>query len=409
MSPESEIDYAALIDKTIKDFQPVKRLWPVRMRLLYWILLETAILVLTAGFRGVEHLYAVIQNAGPIYAVALCIAASSFAAFLALRSVIPGREVSWLELVLLIAVVCASLLMRFAPPGAASSGAFLQTGIVGALRFISLVAFPWVALFWAVRRGVPLQTARTGALVGLAAFCFACAVQRFNQAADFANPLISLMVPGAVITTLSAVAGGLWLNWINQWGQTRSSGEIQLSSWYQLKPHTLFPVAIAVSLVALIFVLKAPNGIPPTVPDFDLAIENYERSVIGFRPNVPSSSIGTMLTEYVERGMPAYMWDFGPEGFKFAGGRWQPLPDGTPVTYTWFRGAKRGLICMMRPTDAFKPPPVPSEEHHHQLFYRYRGFSLCLINIGGYGSFISVIAAPMPMRQFVPLVLAAVG
>jgi hypothetical protein len=64
---------------------------------------------------------------------------------------------------------------------------------------------------------------------------------------------------------------------------------------------------------------------------------------------------------------------------------------------------------MMRPTDAFTPPPVPSEEHHHLLFYRYRGFSLCLINIGGYGSFISVIAAPMPMRQFVPLVLAAVG
>ncbi len=64
---------------------------------------------------------------------------------------------------------------------------------------------------------------------------------------------------------------------------------------------------------------------------------------------------------------------------------------------------------MIRQTDAFRPPPAAREEHDHLLFYRYRGFSLCLINIGGYGEFISVIAAPIPIGQFVPLVLAAVG
>jgi|SRR5215471_2411148 len=116
-----------------------------------------------------------------------------------------------------------------------------------------------------------------------------------------------------------------------------------------------------------------------------------------------------MLTAYVERGMPAFMWDFGPEGFKFAGGRWQPLPDGTPATYTWFRDAKGGVICMIRQIDAFNPSPAAHEEHDHLAFYQYRGFSLCLINIGGYGNFVSVIAAPMPMKQFVPLVAAAVG
>jgi hypothetical protein len=34
--------------------------------------------------------------------------------------------------------------------------------------------------------------------------------------------------------------------------------------------------------------------------------------------------------------------------------------------------------------------------------------SVCLINVGGYGNFISVIAAPMPMKQFERLALAAV-
>jgi len=161
--------------------------------------------------------------------------------------------------------------------------------------------------------------------------------------------------------------------------------------------------------MALFIVLHDVRIAPAPIPDFDLTIEAYEQSLArGFRSNVPSASLDTMLTAYVEHGMPAYMWDFGPDGFKLAGGRWQPLPDGTPATYTWFRSAKGGLLCMMRQTDAFNPPSMAHEEHHDLLFYQYRGFSLCLINIGGYGSFISVIAAPMPMSQFVALVLRAV-
>jgi hypothetical protein len=89
------------------------------------------------------------------------------------------------------------------------------------------------------------------------------------------------------------------------------------------------------------------------------------------------------------------------------GGRWEPLADGTPVTYTWFRGAKGGVICMIKQVDAFNPPSAVHEEHNSLLFYKYRGFSLCLIDVGGYGNFICVIAARMPMKQFVDLVLAA--
>jgi hypothetical protein len=66
------------------------------------------------------------------------------------------------------------------------------------------------------------------------------------------------------------------------------------------------------------------------------------------------------------------------------------------------------VICMMKQTDAFKPPPGALEVERGLLFYRYRGFSICLINIGGYGDFLSVIAAPMPMRQFVALIMRIV-
>jgi hypothetical protein len=184
-------------------------------------------------------------------------------------------------------------------------------------------------------------------LVGLAAFSFAFAVQRFNHPASFQNPIISFTILGLVISALSALAGRFWLDWIDDWRQARGSSEVRQSSW-QLSVRTIFPVAISVSIAALILALKVQNGVFVSVPDFDLAIENYQSALVGFRPNVPSGSIATMLSAYVDRGMPAYMWDFGREGFKFAGGRWQPLPDGTPATYTWFRGAKGGVICMIR-------------------------------------------------------------
>ena len=114
-----------------------------------------------------------------------------------------------------------------------------------------------------------------------------------------------------------------------------------------------------------------------------------------------------MLTAYVENGMPTYMWDFSRQGFKFVGGRFEHLPDGAAVTYTWFHGAQSGVMCMFRQTDGFKAPPGTHQKRQHLLFYRYRGFSVCLINIGGYGSFLSVIVAQMPMDRFMPLVLAA--
>jgi hypothetical protein len=38
---------------------------------------------------------------------------------------------------------------------------------------------------------------------------------------------------------------------------------------------------------------------------------------------------------------------------------------------------------------------------------RYRGFSICLLNLGNYGNFISVIASPMPMIEFQRMVIAS--
>jgi hypothetical protein len=142
-------------------------------------------------------------------------------------------------------------------------------------------------------------------------------------------------------------------------------------------------VAAAFAAGLLLLVLRVGISGNERVPDFDLAIDNYQQSLTNFRPNVPSSSLATVLTAYIERGMPSYMWDFGPQGFKLVGGRFERLADGTPITYTWFRGTKAGVMCMFKQVSGFEPPAAIHHERDHLLFYRYRGYSVCLINVGG--------------------------
>jgi len=404
MSPRHEIDYGALIERSIKDFQPVKRLWSAGARLVCWILLETAILSLAVWLQGYDNLRALFHNPGQLVAAGLFISASIATAFMALKSAIPGRELSWPQWAIAIAVAAAAFGFELA---GAPFNEVPEAAPVSMLQLFGFAAVPWLSLFWAVRRGVPLQAEVTGATVGFAAFCFALALcQIVSQPIRLPNSAIVLVLSGAALIVLSALAGRFWLNWIARWQQKPVAAEVSTSRWRAFNAETVFPLALGASIVAFLFVLS-PSQQFARIPDFDLAIDGYEQALVDFRPNVPSTSMETMLTAYVEHGMPAYMWDFGPEGFTLVGGRWEPLSDGTPVTYTWFRGAKGGVMCLFKQIDAFNPPSLSHDEHHHLLFYRYRDFSLCLINVGGYGNFVSVIAAPMPLKPFEHLVLEA--
>jgi hypothetical protein len=91
------------------------------------------------------------------------------------------------------------------------------------------------------------------------------------------------------------------------------------------------------------------------------------------------------------------------------GGRFERLADGTPVTYTWFRGTQAGVLCMFKQASGFEPPAAIHIERDQLLFYRYRDYSLCLVNVGGYSDFISVIVSPLPTKTFMHLVFASVA
>jgi hypothetical protein len=404
---EGEIDYKALIDHSIKDFQPAAKLWPVGVRLVLWIFLELSLLMLCASVNGLQGIASLIQSRGVLIETGAFTLASVAAAFLALRSAIPAREPSRSELLLPIGGVCAAFAVAAFQPLAAPSQIY-DADLSWLPQMLGLSILPWAILFWAVARGVPLRPFETGGLIGIASFCFGVAADRLiSESNGSISPLVWQATFGIIIAAGSAFAGAHFLNPVRHWRQTRRLIEAQSATGALFSQPALVTLAIGGSIVTLFLVLSNAGKPSTRIADFDLAIAKYEGAVANFTPNVPSRDIETMLTAYVENGMPTYMWDFSRQGFKFAGGRFEHLPDGAAVTYTWFHGAKSGVMCMFRQTEGFKAPPGAHEERQHLLFYRYRGFSVCLINVGGYGSFLSVIVAQMPMDRFMPLVLAA--
>jgi hypothetical protein len=401
---QGEIDYRALIDNSIKDFQPAAKLWPVGVRLVFWILFELGLLILCASASDVASL---VHSRGILIETGAFVLASIAAGLLALRSAIPAREPARSELVLVIAGVCVAFAVGALQPSAALSRIH-EADLQWSLQLLGLSIPPWTVLFWAVARGVPLQAFETGGLIGIASFCFGISADRLIVGVSgTASPLVWLAVLGILVTVGSALAGSHFLNPERRWHGNSGLARPQPTTLGFFSRPALVPLAIGGSIAALFLVLSNAGRTTTRVPDFDLAIAKYEGAVANFTPNVPSRDIETMLTAYLENGMPTYMWDFSRQGFKFVGGRFEHLPDGAAVTYTWFHGANNGVMCMFRQTDSFRAPPGAHEERQHLLFYRYRGFSVCLINVGGYGSFLSVIVAQMPMDRFKPLVLAA--
>jgi hypothetical protein len=413
MTKLDEIDYGVLIDRSIKDFPPIKRIWPVSIRLSFLILLEAAILALVATFNRPPNALAVFHLHDYGFAGFLLINVA--AAWMALRTSIPGRESSAAELVLLATgIIGAASIAQFVSPDqvlSSTQGLSLFDEFHSTLgRQWTFAALPWLALFWAARHAMPLRPRVIGGLIGVAASSFAIAAELFSG--DI-HPINGELLAAAMLTGLSLGAGAIWLDSERLWRVERGTSFAESgasaepnSPWFWTEGRGIFPVAAALAAGLLLVVLKGGTAVQP-VPDFDLAIANYQQSLLAFHPNVPSSSLETVLAAYIEHGMPSYMWDFGPQGYKLLGGRFEHLPDGAPATFTWFRGPRAAVLCMFKQVSGFAAPPASHSEIHHLLFYRYRGYSVCLINVGGYGDFVSVIVSPIPMKQFMQTVVSA--
>ena len=411
MAEGLEIAYTDWIERLILDFRPVKRLWPVGVRLTLWLLVAVGIAGSGLAAVDVSDLGAAIGQSiwqpAVLAALAPLLLATIAAAYLALRSTIPDRAASALELVLAATLTAVGLAAPQVAGLPAASGAVANhAGGRIIVQMLGLAAGPCLALIWAVRRGFATRPRATAGLIGAAGG--GCALLTFTVLSPTARPPAAAAI-GAwsliVLLNLAFAADAL-----NRPGRRYANDQLEAVSrgWNGIGRQSLVSLGVALSVAIAILVPRAGLQSTLAIPDFDLAIAGYQRSLAGFRANVPSGSIDEVVTAYVERGMPAYMWDFVPQGFPLVGGRFDRLRDGTPLSYTLFRGPRGGVLCIFKRTDAFIAPLFAHQEKRHLLFYRYRGYSLCLINVGGYGNFLSVVVAPMPMQEFMSLVLKAV-
>jgi hypothetical protein len=203
-----------LVDALAGTVRPVRPLWPVRMRLVLWLLLESIMLLWVATHTGNDF----VRKLGHLdYAleVAFFGAAATLAAMMALRVAIPGRSAGPREIALaVVLVLIGTALVAVGEPARTGYplGEFLHVGIACALQTCILAALPWMALWWAVKRGAPMRGAVAGGLTGAAALLFAFALMRIGCPIDEPLHLVTWhLLPVLVLTTLSAMAGAAWL------------------------------------------------------------------------------------------------------------------------------------------------------------------------------------------------------
>ena len=203
-----------LVEALAAAVTPVRPLWPVRVRLGLWLLLESIVLLWVATHTGNDF----IRKLGHLdYAleVVFFAVAATLAAMMALRVAIPGRSAGPREVMsTVVLTLIGTVLVAVGEP--ARTGyplrEFLQVGVGCALQTCVLAALPWLALWWVVKRAAPMRGAAAGALTGAAASLFSFALMRIGCSIDEPLHLVTWhLLPALGLTALSALAGAMWL------------------------------------------------------------------------------------------------------------------------------------------------------------------------------------------------------
>ncbi len=205
--------HRALVDHLAAKLKPVRVLWPVRRRLMLWLALELAILTQTL-IATWNRSMARLDNPGYILQIGFFAIAALIVAAMVLRAAIPGRESKpWQGALAVVLAVSGTAMLFFVPMRTnLSLSEFAEIGRGCAWATCAKAAIPWIALWWAVKRGAPGNRRAAGAMVGAAAMLFSFAIMRLDCGLDEPLHLVTWHLgPVIIVTIISAGAGALWL------------------------------------------------------------------------------------------------------------------------------------------------------------------------------------------------------
>ncbi len=163
------------------------------------------------------------------------------------------------------------------------------------------------------------------------------------------------------------------------------------------------PAAIAALLIVAFIADRGHRTTEPKVPTFDLAIAHLQRFENHFEPNVPSDSPAHISEAYMDHDMPGFIWDFTHAGYRLVGGRLDHMPDGRPATFTLYRSGTDAILCTYVEIATFTPPLKPAELAVAHVFYRYRGYSICVTKVPK-DNFYCILISQRPMQEFMQVI-----
>jgi Putative zinc-finger len=183
-------------------------------------------------------------------------------------------------------------------------------------------------------------------------------------------------------------------------GRDRSPGADR-AAWFSIRRVRVW-VPVAMAAVAVFAFVMLHGGSPPpahAIAPFEIATQNYEHFVRRFEPNIKSTSPADISGAYMDHQLPGFLWNFEPSGYKLVGGRLDRLRDGSPVSYTFYRGETGTILCTYMKSHGLQPPEGEIQEVGSHHYYQYKGYSICLSYPPG--GFICILVSRRPMKQFV--------
>ena len=173
-------------------------------------------------------------------------------------------------------------------------------------------------------------------------------------------------------------------------GRARPTGIRRARVW--------MPIAVAAAAVFAFVMMH--GGLTPAhaFAPFDIATDRYAHFVEHFEPNLKSNQPGDISEAYLKHQLPGFVWNFQPSGYKLIGARLDHLRDGSPVSYTFYRGDAGMILCTYMKSHWPQPPAGEMDEVGGHHFFRYKGYSICLSHPPG--GFICVLVSQRPIKEF---------
>jgi hypothetical protein len=205
----------ATIRRLVDDLRPVPRPLSVAARIMRWSVVVLAVLVFEIGVafaRGTELVS--VTGAASLALALLPLGLAIVAAAAALQLSIPGRaHRSWLAAAWLLVALWGGLLAATIASGAPHSlAAWMAAPGAKCAAHVAVSAVPaGLALLWFARAGAPLDGARTGILLALAASASGAAATQLTCPNQSAAHVLVWHAGAVLASALSGSAAGRWL------------------------------------------------------------------------------------------------------------------------------------------------------------------------------------------------------